>query len=100
MADLNIAEIPFESGEVRFRYSRYLGEDGTSWIRHGLFRAFHENGNLASEGSYVHGKEHGLWRDFHKNGQLAAHGAYEQGIEVGQWKYWDADGNAERDETF
>jgi hypothetical protein len=26
--DLNIAEIPFDSGELHYRYSRYLAEDG------------------------------------------------------------------------
>ena len=92
---LHIAEIPYETGEVRFRYSRYLSEDGTQWIRHGLFRAYHPNGNLASEGNYVDGAEHGDWRDYHDNGQVAAQGVYERGQEVGLWSFWDADGSLE-----
>jgi len=96
MADLDIAEIPFESGGIKFRFGRYLAEDGSRWIRHGLFRAFHENGNLASEGSYLHGKEHGPWRDYHENGQLAAEGEYAEGDEVGKWKHWNAEGNLEK----
>ena len=90
--DLNIAEVPYESGEIRFRYSRYLSPDSTRWIRHGLFLAYHENGNLASEGHYVDGKEHGLWKDFHENGKLAAEGQYDMGIEIGEWHYWNIDG--------
>ena len=90
--DLNIAEIPFDSGEVHYRYSRYLAEDGKKWIRHGLFNAYHKNGQLASEGYYVHGLEDGVWQDFHENGQLAAKGIYEGGKEAGEWHYWNADG--------
>ncbi|MBI1891267.1 MAG: hypothetical protein HYS18_11505 [Burkholderiales bacterium] len=93
MADLNIAEIPHASGQVRYRYSRYLSEDGTRWIRHGLFREYHENGAIISEGNYEHGVEHGLWRDYYPNGKLAAEGQYDKGIECGRWRYWNADGS-------
>jgi antitoxin component YwqK of YwqJK toxin-antitoxin module len=90
--ELNIAEIPYETGEIRFRYSRYMASDGSKWIRHGLFRAYHKNGTLASEGNYVDGLENGVWRDYHENGRLAAEGTYEKGQEVGLWKYWDGNG--------
>ena len=90
--DLNIAEIPYETGEIKFRYSRYLSEDGARWVRHGLFRAYHMNGTLASEGEYIDGLEQGLWRDYHENGQLAAEGYYEKGEEVGEWRFWHPDG--------
>ncbi len=95
MADLQIAEIPYPSGTIRFRYSRYLATDGSTWIRHGLFRAYHENGLLASEGNYEHGKESGAWRDYHPNGQIAAAGAYANGVESGPWQYWSANGTLE-----
>lgn len=42
-ADLNIAEIPCESGAVNFRYARVMSTGKTRWIRHGLFVADHEN---------------------------------------------------------
>jgi antitoxin component YwqK of YwqJK toxin-antitoxin module len=92
MADLDIAEIFYDSGAIRFRYSRYLSEDGLSWVRHGLFRAYHECGALASEGQYCNGTEQGVWRDFHSNGRLAAEGVYESGKEVGIWRFWDDQG--------
>ncbi len=93
--DLNIAEIYFETGEIRYRYTRFLADDGTKWIRHGLFTAFHWNGQLASEGQYANGLEHGHWRDFHQNGQVAAEGMYEGGNEVGEWRHWDETGTPE-----
>ncbi|HHK6007018.1 MULTISPECIES: hypothetical protein [unclassified Neisseria] len=43
---LNIEEIFYEPGKIKFRYSRYLSADGTKWIRHGLFYASYENGNI------------------------------------------------------
>jgi antitoxin component YwqK of YwqJK toxin-antitoxin module len=95
MADLEIAEIYYESGAVKYRYSRYLASDGSRWIRHGLFVAYGENGTVVSEGNYDHGVEHGPWKDFHPNGSIAASGNYDQGNEVGTWTYWNADGQPE-----
>jgi antitoxin component YwqK of YwqJK toxin-antitoxin module len=91
--ELNIAEIPYPDGTIRFRYARYQAPGGKCWIRHGLFQAYWPDGSLASEGTYVDGAEHGLWVDLHQNGRLAARGHYEHGVEVGQWEYWTADGS-------
>lgn len=95
MNELEIAEIPYPTGTVRYRYGRYLASDGTRWIRHGEFRSYHEDGALASEGRYEHGSEHGLWRDFHANGQIAAEGQYVNGVEAAGWRYWGEDGGEE-----
>jgi antitoxin component YwqK of YwqJK toxin-antitoxin module len=95
MTDLHLAEIAYPSSGIQFRYSRYLRSNGPAWIRHGLFRAYHEDGSLASEGNYEHGREHGRWCDYHPNGQLAAEGDYENGVEAGPWRYWSADGSPE-----
>lgn len=91
--DLNLAEIPYESGALKFRYTRFMAADGTRWIRRGLFVAYHENGAVSSEGGYNDGKEHGLWRDFHENGQQASEGSYYDGEEVGTWRFWGPDGS-------
>ena len=86
---VNVAEVLFESGVVQYRYARYLSDDGVGWIRHGPFFSYHPNGNLASEGTYVHGSEHGFWKDFHDDGSPAAEGNYFNGEEVGDWRYFD-----------
>lgn len=98
-AELNIAEIPFDSGTVRFRYTRYLAPGGERWIRHGLFVSYHENGVMSSEGSFVEGAEDGVWRDFHENGQLASEGRYQDGREVGTWRFWSPDGTEQPSAT-
>jgi antitoxin component YwqK of YwqJK toxin-antitoxin module len=97
---LHIAEIPYESGQLKYVYSRYLADDGKRWVRHGLFRAFHPNGKPKSEGEYEHGIENGSWRDFHENGQLAAEGAYRNGKTDGRWRFWDQDGREEKPVDF
>jgi antitoxin component YwqK of YwqJK toxin-antitoxin module len=97
---LFIAEIPYEDGQVRLRYSRYMSEDGKRWIRHGRFTAFHQDGQLASEGLYEHGLEEGSWRDYHENGVLAAEGTYKHGKKEGVWRYWTDSGEAESQEEF
>jgi antitoxin component YwqK of YwqJK toxin-antitoxin module len=93
--NINIVEIPYESGALRYRYSRVMTDDGGRWLRHGLFIEYAESGALMSEGTYVFGKEHGQWRDFHPNGQLAAEGQYYDGKEQGLWRFWDEAGKEE-----
>lgn len=94
MADLDVAEIFYESGQVHYRYARYMADDGSRWLRHGLFKAYYPDGTVASEGYFKDGVEDGPWRDFHANGHVAAEGAYEQGKEVGSWKFWNEDGSS------
>jgi hypothetical protein len=90
--DLNIAEISYGNGELHFRFARYLSEDGSRWIMHGLFQEYHPNGQLISEGMYEHGVEQGLWKDHFPNGQPAAEGRYDEGQKIGEWRYWNEDG--------
>ena len=93
MPDLNIAEISYEDGTIRFRYARYRPSDSTRWVRHGLFLSYHPCGTLASEGMYLDGTEDGLWTEFHPNGQMATRGHYKNGQEAGHWAYWNDDGS-------
>jgi len=93
---LEIAEIVSESGSVKYRYSRYLTEDRSRWIRHGLFVAYFPDGSVASEVNYSHGVEDGASRDYHSNGRIAATGFYKAGKEHGQWEFFDIEGRPER----
>ena len=93
---LHIAEIPFESGSLQFRYARRMNADGTQWIRHGRFVAYYQSGSVKSEGEYNDGKEEGVWCDYHANGRLAAEGCYEAGEEEGLWRFFAADGKEEK----
>jgi antitoxin component YwqK of YwqJK toxin-antitoxin module len=89
---LHIAEIRNDVGRVIARYSCYLVPDGSRWVRHGLYVAYHPDGQVASEVTYEHGLEEGLGRDYYPNGQLAAEGYYRAGKEEGVWQFWTEDG--------
>jgi antitoxin component YwqK of YwqJK toxin-antitoxin module len=95
MMTLDIAEIPYDTGELQYRYARRMAADGSKWIREGLFQSFHKNGKISSEGQYRDGLEDGLWSTYHENGQLASRGSYREGKEIGDWAFWDVDGNLE-----
>lgn len=97
---LHIAEIPYDSGEIQYRYARYLSEDGSRWIRHGLFQSYWQNGNLKSEGYYARGRETGFWSDYHENGQMAASGQYVEGKQHGTWRFWDSESNEEQSAEY
>lgn len=97
---IHIVEIPYETGEVHFRYARKMSPDGTKWIRDGLYQEFNIDGSVASEGLFDEGLEEGLWKDYHENGNLAAEGYYSKGKEIGIWRYYDEDGNFEEEEDF
>ena len=96
--EMSIAEVPHESGAIKYRYARVMSPDGTRWMRRGLFVEYHEDGTVASEGQYVDGKEDGLWRDFYPNGQIAAEGHYQRGREIGTWRFWSSFGAQEPNE--
>ena len=88
-------EIPYETGEVHFRFERVKSPDGKKWIRHGLYREHHQNGALLSEGRYQNGVEEGFWRHCYPNGQAASEGEYRGGKEHGCWRFWNVTGTAE-----
>lgn len=93
--DLKIFEVFYKDGRTKYRYQRYYSPADSKWIRHGYFKAYHPNGNIASEGNYSEDKECGTWSDFHENGILAAQGLYDKGEEVGLWRYWNSQGEEE-----
>ncbi len=89
---MHLAEIPYETGELRFRYTRMLSDDCTRWIRHGLFCGYHRNGTVISEGHYALGCEGVVWRDFDETGAPPTEGHCFDGAETGEWRFRDAAG--------
>jgi antitoxin component YwqK of YwqJK toxin-antitoxin module len=71
-------------------------EKGRSGIpikgREGLWRFWHENGQLSLERGYVNGKEEGLRRAWHENGQLSLEGSCVNGEAEGFWRSWHENG--------
>ena len=97
---LHIAEIPYESGTIKTRYSFLPSPDNTKHIRHGLFVHYHPDGTVASECNYINGLETGTWSDYHQNGQKATEGEYVEGKEHGIWRFWSPEGEEEPSTKF
>ena len=47
--------------------------------KEGLYKTYHKNGQLESEGNYVDGRMDGLWKFYHENGQLKLEGNFNDG---------------------
>ena len=60
--------------------------------KHGPARQIRADGNPAAEQSWFLGNLHGLSSRYHQNGQLAAQGKYVHGVKVDGWEYWRPDG--------
>jgi hypothetical protein len=63
-SDLNIAEIPYESGTIGFRYARVMAPDRTRWIRHGLFVEHHETAQWCPKASTLMARKTGFVETF------------------------------------
>lgn len=63
--------------------------------RAGKYRSWHENGALASEGSFADDREIGRWKFFHADGRLAAEGSFGRGERVGPWETFHPGGPRE-----
>ena len=67
--------------------------------REGLWRFWHENGQLEQEGNYLNGEMEGLWRFWHENGQLSQEGNYLNGKVEGLRRWWYENGQLEQEEN-
>lgn len=65
--------------------------------RHGIWKAYHENGNLWSVGKFRHGVREGISTVYYENGRKKMEGVYEKGLKIGIWKVWEDDGTFVQD---
>ena len=60
--------------------------------RHGVYREWHANGQLRSEGKFDHGASVDKFTWWHPNGQKAVEGSFSDGQKSGRWIWWHASG--------
>lgn len=80
--------------EIKYYRNGEKWIEGTSYgdIRHGKWKAYDENGNLISLGSYKMGKGEGIKTVWHSNGQKYYEGYIEDGERIGVWEFFDENG--------
>ena len=75
----------------RVRHGRYRGwrsVDVKLWLA-----TYSMRGEIAVETGYKDGNLHGLYRYWHENGQLGSIGQFRNGKKHGEWTFFDINGN-------
>ena len=83
-----------KDGKVLLLYNYKEGK------RDGLWRSWHENGQLRTEKNYKDGKGDGLSMRWYENGQLQREYNYKDGKRDGLWRGWYANGQLEREKNY
>tara|TARA_B100000674_G_C37855762_1_gene922294 strand:- start:540 stop:929 length:390 start_codon:yes stop_codon:yes gene_type:complete len=66
----------------------------------GVWKFYHENGNLALIGHYKDGLEDGEHRSYYENGQLKIIFFHENNMRVGEWTFYAENGLLEKIEFY
>ncbi len=67
----------------------------------GVWKEYHPNGQIKSQGEYVNSKRIGEWVFYHPNGKVEQKGKYDKkGKAQGVWKWFYESGNLLREENY
>ncbi|TBN15724.1 hypothetical protein EYD46_11415 [Hyunsoonleella pacifica] len=69
-------------------------------IKNGLYRIYHDNGQLKTIGKYEGGKKVGVWKDYYQTGELKSTYSYTKGKYNPESKSYFKNGNIEIERTF
>ncbi len=83
-------------------------EDGKPWslntfkngVYDGIYKTWHDNGQLNIDGRYDNGKEEGEWFTYYSNGMLNTRGIYRNGEKTGVWSSYNLEGSLRREQDF
>ena len=87
----------FERGEIHgvwevWTAARVEKSHWSQGVRHGPYERWHDNGQPAAVGEFVHGQRHGRWRAWTMDGLLLEDGSYREGFKHGRWRERSAAG--------
>lgn len=85
----------YENGQVRER--RNFDENGSFT---GVFKSYHDNGHLKSEGQYENGAMDGKWKFFYKSGNIKEIVFYKNNVENGPFIEYHENGKIAADGTY
>ena len=109
----------YENGQLKEEsHSNYLDEkeglykhwheNGELWQEHyykrnkidGLCKVYYMNGKLSSESNWNRNGKNGLSKEWYGNGQLESEGNYKDFKEDGLWKWWHENGQLKSEENY
>ncbi len=70
------------------------------FVRHGMAKLYHPNGERAAAGKYRSGLRIGTWKYWFPNGTKWEEGKYRDGVRAGSWSVWWPDGSFRGRETY
>ena len=85
------------SGYFNNKYNKFTLREG---ILDGLYKIYHENGQLKHEGTYKDDKVDGLVKFYYENGQLKEEGTYKDGKLDGTYKWYHKNGQLKSERTY
>ncbi len=90
--DYDTVQTVWPNGHLQEWYTRasFSGNE-RGFVKHGQYRSWHENGQLAEEGRYEWGAQDGVWIIWAENGQRLAEATYRKGVLHGRSISWHAD---------
>jgi antitoxin component YwqK of YwqJK toxin-antitoxin module len=87
------------NGQLRLRKQVLRLEVG-SFLDHGSFERWHDNGNKEYEARFVRGKKEGTTIRYHKNGRKATQQEYRNGKRHGRSVTWNSAGAMVKEEHW
>ena len=96
---VEVVEQYWADGALRLRKEVVKDSDGT-FVNHGKYTRWHDNGRMAYKVSFVHGKKDGTATLWHKNGQVWTEEQYVDGQKHGPRYVWDENGTKRKEEHF
>ena len=95
-----IREIQPHTGTLAAQYEAYRDGKTDDPVRHGYYRAYHEDGTVKRVGQYRDGTMVGEWRDVYDNGQTRKAGVLRDGEEDGTWVAYRRNGRIRWERTY
>ncbi len=75
-------------------------DDRGNPVRHGWFKSWYENSQVASEGNYREGLKQGRWTYYYENGQKRLEAGYQDDKKQGTWVFWGREGEKQKEEKY
>jgi hypothetical protein len=90
--DYDTVQTTWPGGNLKEWYMRASDSgDERGFVKHGQYRSWHENGQLAEEGRFEWGAQDGVWITWAENGQRLAEATYRRGVLHGRSISWHGD---------
>lgn len=75
-------------------------DDKGNPVKHGWFKSWYENSQVASEGDYREGLKQGAWIFYYDDGQKRLEAEYKDDQKHGNWVFWERTGAKQKEEKY